>query len=281
MQRARILILTILIMLLGSVSSADTIKIASWNIQDFSLKAFSPESRNPRDLERVIDILKDYQVIAIQEVETLEIIDHTLAGLKHKGYTYNAKVSEEREGGEYYAFLFDESQIEWTGHAKIYNGKWANKFLRRPYYATFAVKKGGFDFTLINFHAYFSDRDKRLIEVEKLASVYKIIQNEDENEQDIILLGDFNLDPTKEIGDYAHEGAYGPLRKITKMIFHPPFISLVSGNGLVDNIFFEEGYTPEYTQTYGITAFEEKDKPSDHYLIWAAFEVPLKDKDDD
>ena len=279
MQRSRILILTILVMLLCSVSSADTIKIASWNIQDFSPKAFSPEGKNPRDLERVIDILKDYQVIAIQEVETPKIIDLTLARLKDKGYTYDAKVSEKKEGREYYAFLFDTSQIKWSRQAKIYDGKDAKKFLRRPYYATFTVKKGGFDFTLINFHAYYTNRDRRLIEVKTLATVYEIIQDEDKNEQDIILLGDFNLDPTKKTGNYAHEGAYGPLRKITKMVFHPPFISLVSGRGLVDNIFFEKDFTQEYTQTHGITAFEAEDKPSDHYLIWAAFEVPLKDDD--
>lgn len=279
MQRARILILTILIMLLCSLSYADTIKIASWNIKDFNLKAFDPDDRKSRDLERVVDILKDYQVIAIQEVENPKIIERTLDRLKDKGYSYNAKVSEKKEGGEYYAFLFDESQIKWSGHAKLYNGKDAEKFLRRPYYATFTVKKGGFDFTLVNFHAYFSKRDKRLIEVKTLATVYNVIQGEDKDEQDIILLGDFNLDPTKKTGNYAHEGAYDPLWKITKMVFHSPLISLVSGNGLVDNMFFQEDFTREYAQTHGITAFEKKGKPSDHYLIWAAFEVPLKDDD--
>ena len=285
MQRVKVLMLIILIMLscsLGYANTVKTVKIASWNIRDFSSKNFDPEeAENLRDLEHVVDILKDYQVIAIQEVIDHKIIQRTLDLLKTKGFNYSAQTTEKKVGTgnfqEHYAFLYDTDKIKVSegGEGKVYSGEKEDVLERDPYYATFEVKGGGFDFTLVTFHAV-SEGQKLTNEVEALATVFTQIQNRDD-ENDIILLGDFNFDPALDTGHYPHKGAYNPLLEKTKMVLQPPLKSLVSGNGLVDNMFFEEKFTQEYINIYGVTAFDTK--VSDHFLIWAEFKVPLEDDD--
>ena len=270
----------------GTLPPTAPIKIASWNLKDFSYKNFNPEVGGSRSLEHVVNILKGYQVIAIQEVVDRKIIDTTVNLLKDKGFNYGSQITREKVGNgrykEHYVFLYDKDRIKLSkdGKGKVHYGEEAAELERDPYYATFEVKEGGFDFTLITFHAVFEE-EKRSKEVKALASVFIEIQNADKDEQDIILLGDFNFDPAKDKGYYRHEGAYDPLLTEAKMALDFPLKSLVSGRGLVDNIFYHEKHTKEYSGISGVTAFGPDIGLSDHYLIWAEFKIPIPSEDDD
>ena len=67
-------------------------------------------------------------------------------------------------------------------------------FIREPFYATF--RAGGFDFTLITIHVIFGDGvGDRRTEGQLLDDAYRTVQDADPDEQDVILLGDFNLPP--------------------------------------------------------------------------------------
>jgi endonuclease/exonuclease/phosphatase family metal-dependent hydrolase len=66
---------------------------------------------------------------------------------------------------------------------------------RPPFVATF--KCGKFDFTLITIHVvYGSDIKKRAKEVNLLADVVKTTIDNNGDEKDVLLLGDFNTPPT-------------------------------------------------------------------------------------
>jgi hypothetical protein len=67
----------------------------------------------------------------------------------------------------------------------------ADDFIREPFYASF--RAGSFDFTLITIHVIFGDgigdrREEALL----LDDVYRTIQNSNPDEQDVILLGDWD-----------------------------------------------------------------------------------------
>ena len=68
-------------------------------------------------------------------------------------------------------------------------------FMRDPYWATF--RAGEFDFSVIAVHVIWGERvAQRKAEVRALADVYKYVQAANGAEEDVLLVGDFNRNPT-------------------------------------------------------------------------------------
>ena len=109
-----------------------------------------------------------------------------------------------------------------------------------------------------------------------------VFQHSDANENDVILLGDFNRNPD-DIRAFAR------LESIPSMInlFDLPLTSDIEDKSLYDNIFFQRGHTVEYTGECGIDKFDvtewgNKDKGasqavSDRRPVWARFSMQLDD----
>ena len=126
------------------------------------------------------------------------------------------------------------------------------EFERPPYGATFKV--GEFDFTFINCHSVFgkSINDRRA-EALLMGEVYKFYQEQDMEEQDILIGGDFNLP--------AYDGAFSPLFRHRDRLYYavnPKNRTTIGKSSLAssyDNIFYSYKYTSEYTGNSGIIDF--------------------------
>jgi len=247
-------------------------------ICSFNIKIFSNESRNDEDLSYITDILKDYDVVAIQELRDKEIISRTISMLKEKGFSYGYDISKQvgKKIKERYAFLYRNDKVNLIKRGRLYQEK-NDEFIREPFYATF--KAGNFDFTIITILASPARRSE-IIELER---VYQKIQDEDPNEQDIILCGDFNFSPN-DVG-------FDKLKSISTMthLIKPPTKTTIYDKRSVDNFWFQEEYVREFTGGHGITYFDETifnndDKfaeiaVSDHRPIWAIFDIKKRDDD--
>lgn len=241
------------------------IKIASFNIRFFSI-----ENRDTEDFEYIAKILSKFDVIAIQELEDVEALERTMQFMR--GYSY--KVSD-KVGRERYAFVYNK-RVRPLEEGRIYGS--GGKFIRDPYYATF--RAGNFDFTLITVHILYGESEEaRRPEVRELAKVYEYIQGKDPSENDIILLGDFNLPPTDE--------AFMDLKSIPSMIHlvKSPEKTTISDKSLLDNIWFQRKYVREYSGRYGVYEFDRNFRSkrqarriSDHRPVWAEFKI---NRDDD
>jgi len=252
------------------------VRIAFWNI-----RIFSNGSRDDEELQQICDVLKDYDMIAIAELRDEEVLQRAVAMLEDMGKTYAYEISSEVGRGvkERYAFLYEIEDFEVAVIGEVFPDP-NDDFIREPYYATF--KAGEFDFTIINIHVIWgSTLEGRRAEIRKLDDVYSAIQAEDENEQDVMLVGDFNRPPD--------DGSFDELRCIEYMtcLFMPPAASNIVDTNLYDNIWFQFIYLNEYSGNCGIDKFDETDfgnddeaanlAVSDHRPVWAEFFIDIDD----
>ncbi len=253
------------------------LRLASWNI-----RIFSNDSRDDDKLRKICNILKNYDFIAIIELRDEPVLIRTTDLLKAMGKEYGYEISDEVGRGvkERYAFIYDKSKVKVIEPGMIFHDP-DDELIREPYYGTF--KSGNFDFTIIATHIVWGDKvNERRREVQKLAEVYKHLQDMDQSEQDVILVGDFNREPNDN-------KAFGQLRKIPSMInlFNLPQKTVIYDSSLYDNIWFQSKYLKEYTGICGIDHFDETDfgnddamasiVVSDHRPVWAEFDTRIDD----
>ncbi len=252
-------------------------RLASWNI-----RIFSNDSRDDDKLSKICNILKKYDFIAIIELRDEPVLVRTIDLLETTGKQYDYEISDEVGRGvkERYAFIYDKSKVKAIKPSSVIHDP-SDELIREPYYGTF--KSGNFDFTIIATHVIWGDKVKeRRKEVQKLAEVYEHLQDADQSEQDVILVGDFNREP-------SDNKAFGQLRKIPSMInlFSLPQKTVIYDSSLYDNIWFQSKYLKEYTGNCGIDHFDETDFGnddamasiivSDHRPVWAEFDASIDD----
>ena len=254
----------------------EVLRIASWNI-----RILSDNSRDDVELQRICEIIIKYDFISIVELRDEKVLVRMVVMLAGMGrlYGYEVSVRVGRGVKERYAYLYDINRVELIGSGKIWDDP-EDHFIREPFSATF--RAGAFDFTAIATHVIWGRRvGDRRAEIMWLSNVYKVVQAMDRQEQDVLLMGDFNRKST--------DLAYDPLKEILGMVslFNPPQKSHVKDTSLYDNIWFQSGFTTEYTGNSGIDRFDdgfESDDAamravSDHRPVWAEFATVGEDDD--
>jgi hypothetical protein len=191
-------------------------------------------------------------------------------------YQYVASSKVGRGVKEIYAYLYRTDKVAYLDEGGIFSDL-EDVFIREPSYALF--RSGNFDFYVINIHLVYGDTiGERRAEAERLRDVYFSLQDlNDEN--DVLLVGDFNLSPQDE--------GFEPLRELLGMIFINEDMPTSIKDRLYDNIWFQYQYTQEYTGQFGVVKFDEMDYGnddkaaslaiSDHRPLWAIFNTSNDD----
>ena len=263
------------------ISEQSDLRLAAWNIRIMSHK-----SRTDAELIEIARTLADYDFIAIVELRDEAVLKRTQRILSQMGTAYDYQLSPAVGRGvkERYAFLYREDLVSVVSPGELYpdaaDGK--DDFSRDPYWATF--RAGEFDFSVIAVHVIWGDTvGPRKAEVRALADVYKYVQEANGDEDDVLLLGDFNRNPNDA-------DAYSRIMAIPSMtrLFELPQKSHIRDSSLYDNIFFQSDYVTEYLNRSGIDRFDETDfgnddkaanlAVSDHRPVWAVFSI---NRDDD
>ncbi len=256
-----------------------TVDLAAWNV-----RLFSDKSRDSAEVKRIAEVLIDYDVVALVELRDEQVLKRTVRQLEAmgRGYEYLISPPVGRHMKERFGFLYDPSFVTVVAPGQVFDdGADGNDdFIRDPYFATF--RAGSFDFTAIAVRVIWGKVEERQREIQSLAELYLNLQHADANENDVILLGDFNHNPD--------DGrAFAPLQSIPSMIylFDLPLTSHVEDASLYDNIFFQSGHATEYTGECGIDKFDETDwankdraasqAVSDRRPVWAHFWMHLDD----
>ena len=176
------------------ISEQSDLRLAAWNIRIMSNK-----SRTDAELMKIARTLADYDFIAIVELRDEAVLKRTQKILSQMGkmYDYQFSPAVGRGSKERYAFLYRSKLVSVVRHGELYpdvaDGK--DDFSRDPYWATF--RAGEFDFSVIAVHVIWGERvAQRKAEVKALADVYKYVQAANGDEDDVLLVGDFNRNPT-------------------------------------------------------------------------------------
>jgi deoxyribonuclease-1-like protein len=187
MRLIKLLIVSILLFLpIQSFSQSDTssLKIVSWNIQNFG------KSKSDSTIEYICKIVKDYDIVAIQEVTTSEAGAQAVAKLDacldRTGTSWDYVISNPTSGAgsERYAYLYKKSRVQLKGKAELEQSVEAS-INREPYRATFLFKQT--EYILFNIHLVPTAKNPQN-EIKFLDTIPKIYNN-----KRLIIMGDFNL----------------------------------------------------------------------------------------
>jgi len=263
-----------------AIESEQEITIASWNIFRFGKTKLNDSEK----ISVIISVLKKYNIVAIQEVmdATLTLPDKLIEKMNEGGGNYKVVDSDRvgRTTEEQYIFVYDDDVIDFIPNTKGYGIEPNDEFSREPFYAMF--RAGNFDFYLMTIH---TDPDEVATEIPALKAAYLDLQEKTPDENDIILLGDFNAKaPGVTAGSYITMDA---IAEIPDVVFTIMEATNTIGNKAYDNIVFQGNYTAEHSKSSGVYAFwidtgwpgDEKSKISDHRLVWAKFRIDLVDDD--
>jgi len=262
----------------------ETIKIAAFNIQVFG--------RSKRQKDDVMDVLtrivREFDVILIQEIrdsseETIPSFLKEINSVEDQKYQY---IRSERLGRstskEAYAYLYNSETVEFVEESDYVYDDVYDVFERDPYIASFM--SGNFDFTIIGVHI---KPDDAYSEIGNLSNVVNFVLSDNPNEQDAILMGDFNAD-----GSYFDEADFTNPFKSSDFywVITNDMDTMTKTDYSYDRIvLLNMTYNHEYVEdSASVFKFDiEYDvrnqtfvwEVSDHYPIYAEFETDLVDDD--
>ena len=253
--------------------ATDAIRIASFNIQVFG----ESKLQEPDVMEVLANVVRQFDVVAIQEIRSQQdvvpqFVDLLNAGGRHYDFVIGPRLGR-TTSKEQYAFVFDTASIE-IDRSSLYTVADPDDLLHRePLVGWFRVRgpppEQAFTFSLIDIH---TDPDETKRELDALSGVFRAVRDDGRGEDDVILLGDLNVDD-------QHLGMLGQLPNIHWAI--SGVATNTRGTKLYDNIVFSRVATTEYTGRWGVfdmirefnLTVDEALKISDHMPIWAEFNL--------
>ena len=251
--------------------ATDAIRIASFNIQVFG----ESKLQEPDVMEVLANVVRQFDVVAIQEVraKSQDVLPRFVELINAGGAQYDYVIGPRlgrTSSKEQYAFVFDRATIE-IDPRSLYTVEDPDDLLHRePFVAGFRARgppETAFTFTLINIH---TDPDEVPQEMAALDDVYRAVQRDGRNEDDVILLGDLNAD----------DQALGPLGAVSGIawaISGTP--TNTRGTKQYDNLLFHREATTEFTGQAGVLDLMREFnlsqtaalEVSDHLPVWAEF----------
>ena len=189
---------SILLLLISTFCFSQT-KLLSWNIENLG------KSKSDKTINYIANTLRDYDIIAIQEVVAgyggAQAVARLADELNRKGAKWDYIISDPTSSSAYkterYAFIWKTSKLKKIGNAWL-EKKYHLEIDREPYFCTFQYQNK--QFTVVNFHAITKNRQP-----ETEIKYFKFLPNEYPN-LNLIFAGDFNCPQSHTV--------FNPLKKM-------------------------------------------------------------------
>jgi len=262
---------TILLFVFSIAGSCAGISICTWNLKDFG------KSKSAAEIAFIADVLKNYDVVAIQEVVAgfggSQAVARLVNELNTKGSKWDYTISEPTSSSAYkterYAYIWKTAKVTKKGSAWL-EKKYHVQIDREPYYL--ALQVAGKTFTLVNFHAITKNRQP-----ETEVKYFKFLPASYPN-QTLIFVGDFNLPQSHSVFNPIKKMGYQPLLLNQKTSLRQKCISNDCLASAFDNMFFnrekcsvkKSGIIPFYLQLQNLS---DARLISDHVPVFAEIEI--------
>ncbi|MFQ3173298.1 MAG: deoxyribonuclease-1-like protein [Flavobacterium sp.] len=263
-------LLSILFLLLCSVFYPQT-KLISWNLENFG------QSKSKIEIEFIVETVREYDIIAIQEVVAgyggAQTVAKLATELNRKGAKWDYVISEPTSGNphkkERYAFIWKTAKLKKIGHAWL-EKKFHVEIEREPYYCTFQYDNK--QFTVVNFHAIpKSKQPEREIKYFKyLADEYRTLN--------LIFAGDFNCPESNSVFNPLKKMGYQSILAGQKTSLKQKCTNNKCLASEYDNMYYKSSKIRNLNS--GVISFyknfhslKEARKISDHIPIWFEFSL--------
>lgn len=248
------------------------VKISSWNLQNYG------KTRTDSEISFIANALKDFDIIAIQEVVAgyggPQAVARLADELNRSGAKWDYVISDptrssSAQASERYAYIWKTAKV------KLLHRPWLEKMYekmidREPYYSDFSYK--GNEFTLVNFHAI---PKKKQPETEIKYFKFFPGQYPDRN---LIFLGDFNVPQSHTVFNPLKKVGYKPVFTDQKTTMKMECVGTECLASEYDNIFYNSNNIKVVGS--GVVLFYKAypdmvsaRRISDHIPIWAEFEL--------
>jgi len=264
MKRLYLLVLLILF----SSLQAQT-KVLSWNLENFG------KSKSETSITYIVNTLKDYDIIAIQEVVAgyggAQAVARLADELNRKGAKWDYTISDPTISSAYkterYAFLWKTSMVRKIGKAWL-EKKYHIEIDREPYYCTFESKEK--QFTIVNFHAITKSKQP-----ETEIKYFKFLPEEYPG-LNLIFVGDFNCPQSHTVFNPLKKMGYQSVFRNQKTSLKKECKSDLCLASEFDNIWYNAAKIKisRSAPIFFYTAFKtlkEARTISDHLPIWMEF----------
>ncbi|MEO8934784.1 MAG: endonuclease/exonuclease/phosphatase family protein [Xanthomarina sp.] len=175
---------------------SENVKLASWNIRHLG------RTKTPEDIYEIAHILRDFDLIAIQEVVAkdpagAQAVAKIADELNRMGAKWDYQVSDPTKSpsvyiSERYAFLWKTSQVNII-HRAYLDKDLENLCYREPFIGKFKGKGKSDPFYVINYHSRkFNDKP-----YEEIIHFLDFPERLDSNR--VLIAGDFNLNEKHEV----------------------------------------------------------------------------------
>ncbi len=187
------------LLLFVSTTLFSQLKIISWNVENLG------KSKSDTTITYIANTLKDYDIVALQEVVAgyggSQAVAKLADELNQKGSKWDYVISDPTTSSAYkterYAFLWKTSKVNTIGEAWL-EKKYNQEIDREPFYCTF--KYNDKSVTLVNFHAITKNKqpETEIKYFKFLPSAYPLLN--------LLFIGDFNCPQSHTV--------FNPLKKI-------------------------------------------------------------------
>lgn len=216
-----------------SFSQQEEVTLVSWNIRDFG------KTKNSDELEQIADIVRNVDIVAIQEVVAgyggAQAVAKLAAILNRKGAKWDYVISDPTTSPKWvterYAFIWK------TAHIKIKNrGYLINKLDaavdREPFLLTFYLNRT--PFTLLNFHSRPHDQNPE----REIKAITQFIK--ESLSGNVILAGDFNVNAQDAIFNTLKTKGFSSALINQKTTLKSKCAGVDYLNYAIDNIFYSK-----------------------------------------
>tara|TARA_R110002051_G_scaffold131151_1_gene205017 strand:- start:17924 stop:18736 length:813 start_codon:yes stop_codon:yes gene_type:complete len=264
-------IFLLLFLLHFTVSSQEQMSLISWNIRDFG------KTKNSEELDRMAEILRYADIVAIQEVVAgyggAQAVAKLADNLNRKGEKWDYVISNPTNSTNYvterYAFIWKTKNI------KIKNRGLLVKDLdslvdREPFYLDFYIN--GRKLTVLNFHSRPHDKNPER-EILAITEYLKI----NPSEHPIILAGDFNVNEKEQVFNGLKDMGYKASINNKRTTLKQSCDGVDYLNYPIDNIFHAknvskiEGKAIDFVKV--CENLEDARKLSDHLPVYLRFSI--------
>ena len=257
-----------------NVSSQATLTIASFHITDFDVN----KSTNVKVMDLLARVIRNFDVVAIQGVQSRDntFIPHFLSLVNGDGSQYEFELGPRvgrNTNKQQFAIFFDSQTTEIDRQATYTVADPHDRILHEPLVALFRARTSNsdnaFTFKLVNVYL---DPVNASEELATLRDVYSVVLDDSDQEDDVVLLGNFSAD-TERLIDWGHASGIEPA------VQHHSAGSVAAP--YTDNLCLLKGATREFNGKTGVTDIvrlfnlttEEAAIISDHFPVWAEFSV--------
>jgi hypothetical protein len=252
------------------LNRSEVARIATFNIQTFGkTKMSKPE---------VVNVLVDTVLVSIQEIRDIDqtVPYEFLDEINNRSNDTWEMLLSERSGQqeddnyqEQYAYYYNTTVFS-PINGSLYNDSESDLFQKEPYLGSFELlnasgNSSGFDFTLITIHT------KPSIAMEEIDALHTVVQDYQEQnpeEPDVIILGDYNADCSYASSEELWSS---PMRNsnYTWLVPDSADTTVSSSDCAYDRIVTTGDLSGRLVGNWGIdTSSFTTSNVSDHYPVW-------------